>query len=452
MLRRFLFLICLIIVTFTFVHSVKAVDSDPILGDRNWTQHMGDSTDKIDILFIPWGFSDLSTLPGIIDGMFNNSGISTQRDGLFSHPPFDGYKDRFNISYINKNIDTTSFGCYQEQSDPNGIPKWNLDFNCDNSKLKTGYSVFSPDYIVVLTDMGDGYNAWGGEVQYINKNRNNLEFTFVHEFAHQLGLADEYGQGSGAIGYWCGSSASTVDMNSCYSNYLSQIEDIPNLDSVGCPKWCESYDLNLIFNSNDYKQCAPITNQTECLADGVHCNWFNAPHPFLNARCVPTNFLGDIGINCKQNMQCRYGVHYGQLAFSSTVSIMSGGAEFNQPSIDHFDNIFKCCFPYTDSNECSQYRSSMASVNTKTDYYMKIAYNKISTCAAGGNQVGPTATPQPVIKFGDVNRDGYVNIVDIGEIIDYYLQPASNDRQADLNNDGSIDIIDIGIVIDHYEL
>ncbi len=448
MWRKLFFAVCLITTTLVLPYSVKAVDSDPVLGSRSWVAHPGNSSEKIDILFIPWGFSDLSILPGIVSEMFNNTGISTQEDGLFAHPPFDQYKERFNISFVDKNIDTAAFGCYQEQPDPN-ILKWNLDFSCNNDEVKNRYSVFSPDYIVVITDMGAGYNAWGGEIQYINKNRSNLEFTFVHEFGHQLGLADEYGQGAGQIGYWCGNNSTVADMNACYSNYLSQIEDIPNLDKVGCPKWCESYDLNIITNSNEYKECAPITNQAACLADSVHCNWFDVSHPIFNVRCVPNYFFGSIGINCKNNNQCHYGVHYGQLAFSSGISIMSGGMEFNQPSIDHFNNIFKCCFPYTASNECSQFRSEMANVNPNTDYYMKLAYNKISTCASDSTVVTPTSTP--TVRLGDVNNDGHVNIVDIGEIIDYYSRSVSLDPRADLNNDGYINIIDIGIVIDNYE-
>lgn len=69
----------------------------------------------------------------------------------------------------------------------------------------------------------------------------------------------------------------------------------------------------------------------------------------------------------------------------------------------------------------------------------------------------PTQSPSPSPTssggvIGDVNQDGHVNILDIGEIIDHYGQPAVNDPRANLNGDNIINILDLGIVIDHYEL
>lgn len=55
-----------------------------------------------------------------------------------------------------------------------------------------------------------------------------------------------------------------------------------------------------------------------------------------------------------------------------------------------------------------------------------------------------------LIKHGDVNRDGIVNIVDIGLIIDNYDMTPIPDPRTDLNNDGIANIVDIGIVIDYY--
>lgn len=63
---------------------------------------------------------------------------------------------------------------------------------------------------------------------------------------------------------------------------------------------------------------------------------------------------------------------------------------------------------------------------------------------------GTSGATLTVVKVGDVNLDGAVNLLDIGEIIDHYRQPASSDPRADLNKDGSINLIDLGVVIDHY--
>lgn len=64
----------------------------------------------------------------------------------------------------------------------------------------------------------------------------------------------------------------------------------------------------------------------------------------------------------------------------------------------------------------------------------------------------PSPSPIPLVKAGDVNRDGKVNIIDIGIVIDNYgVRPPPN-PQADLNNDGVANIVDIGIIIDNYKI
>lgn len=64
----------------------------------------------------------------------------------------------------------------------------------------------------------------------------------------------------------------------------------------------------------------------------------------------------------------------------------------------------------------------------------------------------PSPSASPTFRAGDVNRDGTVNIVDIGILVDNYsLVPLPYPR-ADLNSDGIVNIIDIGIVIDNYGL
>ena len=62
-----------------------------------------------------------------------------------------------------------------------------------------------------------------------------------------------------------------------------------------------------------------------------------------------------------------------------------------------------------------------------------------------------TATPTGSNKVGDVNGDGVVNILDIGEIINNYGATGSPGWiRSDLNGDGVINILDIGIVVNNY--
>jgi hypothetical protein len=60
-----------------------------------------------------------------------------------------------------------------------------------------------------------------------------------------------------------------------------------------------------------------------------------------------------------------------------------------------------------------------------------------------------TAKPVNAVLVGDINRDGKVDIVDIGIVIDNYSRTGCN-NPADANSDCKVDIIDIGLTIDNY--
>lgn len=51
----------------------------------------------------------------------------------------------------------------------------------------------------------------------------------------------------------------------------------------------------------------------------------------------------------------------------------------------------------------------------------------------------------------DVNSDTFINIIDIGLIVDNYGSTAPTTTRADVNGDGTINIVDIGIVVNHYQ-
>lgn len=61
----------------------------------------------------------------------------------------------------------------------------------------------------------------------------------------------------------------------------------------------------------------------------------------------------------------------------------------------------------------------------------------------------PTATP--VVYFDwDVDQNTFINVLDIGIVVDNYDLVPPNNPRADVDKDGNINIIDIGIIIDHY--
>lgn len=63
----------------------------------------------------------------------------------------------------------------------------------------------------------------------------------------------------------------------------------------------------------------------------------------------------------------------------------------------------------------------------------------------------PTAAPSSFIA-SDIDRNGTVNIVDIGILINNYGKSPITNPRADVNLDGVVDIIDIGILIDNFTI
>ena len=103
--------------------------------------------EKIDILFIPQNIADISLMEPFIKKIFFNEKGAPEGRGLFNTEPFTAYKDKFNIFYAGKNLDSEYFNCYLEQQDPNGPLKWQLHQSCDNLKVQDTYKIFNPDYI-----------------------------------------------------------------------------------------------------------------------------------------------------------------------------------------------------------------------------------------------------------------------------------------------------------------
>lgn len=82
-----------------------------------------------------------------------------------------------------------------------------------------------------------------------------------------------------------------------------------------------------------------------------------------------------------------------------------------------------------------------------------------SPTASPSPSASPSASPSPsespsptALSFilGDVNRDGRINSVDIGLIVDNYRSTPPSDIRADVNEDGTVNMVDLGIVINNY--
>lgn len=238
------------------------------LGEKIEILSSGGSNENIDLLFIPQGISDISMIESKINNLFYNLEGAVEGKGLFETVPFDNYVDKFNIAYINQNINETyfdfSFTKLQEGSTPR-----RLHFYFNTQKIKEKYAEFNPDYIIILFD--SDYTSGGAEIQQLNLAAHNYVWTFVHEFGHQFGgLADEYIL-TNSPSYRCGSYAGNagkieekfaISSGNCFIDHENSLSYYPNLDVLGCPKWCEDYDKSKLIKENEI--CSVYDNENDC--------------------------------------------------------------------------------------------------------------------------------------------------------------------------------------------
>jgi hypothetical protein len=161
----------------------------------------GNPYDKIDIVFLGDGYSDITDLSKDTNDYINNV--------LFKIEPFNNSIDKFNIYRIDKKQE---LGC-----------SINNYIKCNEFNIKEAASSCPHDYIFILVNRNKikdfikpiRSSAISNMVK-INTADKNL--VLVHEFGHIFAnLADEYVD----EGYYQGFNA----------------KDYPNCDTDGCPKW-----------------------------------------------------------------------------------------------------------------------------------------------------------------------------------------------------------------------
>jgi hypothetical protein len=363
-----------------FDSTITAID----LGQLHYVVRSGDPDEKLDILFIPRRMTDMAQIEASIKNIVGITGSSAAVESFFDEAPFSSYKTEYNFAYVDKNIDEVAFNCYVQPPDPNN-PSAILGHGCNTQAVIQGYSQFRPDYIVLLFDLPSGYISSAGEIMNLEYDQSfvqsgQMRHLFKHEFAHQYGgLADEYTLGSGRDSYHCSWWLGVGE--SCFDKYAESIRPVPNIDTVGCPKWCSQYDLTNLLAEN--ASCAAFTTRDACIDSGSRwCNWLNTPHPFLGTRCVIPQSSQPVGTVCSQNVQCVYGADYGQLAFRpNSMSIMGTGVdEFNIPSQEHLGKALSCCFPRKETAECQALFDNAQLITPGTNYNLGKALTKLSQC------------------------------------------------------------------------
>lgn len=356
------------------------------LGKKVYILNNGDPRGKLDLLFIPRNVSDFSVLESNINNILFNTGITS----LFNTEPFKSHQSQFNISYVDKNINEIFFDCPRDKPDLTKPIQLRF-FVCNNNKIKEVYARFDPDYIVVISNDSEHISS-AGEILYLNESLGSslvsyrrLGRTFVHEFGHQFGgLVDEY-----AVVPFSEGPCRTSQNYECFKNYAEALKIYPNLDTIGCPKWCKSYDINKDTSLTERnKFCGAAKNSEECktLTSQYGCVWFELEHPFFNSHCI-TELAGNnnIGINCDDNTGCYFGGDYGQLAFNPGGSVMSGSTMnrgFNEPSKKHLESILKCCYSRQETDFCNNFRNKFKDipVSALVGSIFRTVYNKIISC------------------------------------------------------------------------
>jgi hypothetical protein len=351
--------------------------------------YSGQPEEKIDILFMLWNISPSQTnISKYLNDIFYNdtsinpiSNLSKNAIEFFNMVPFIGKEDRFNIIYINRTLDENYFSC--------GIGGFKT---CNKDVIFNKINQFNADYVVIIFDLNKVQNSFTTEILYLefitNSAPSSLTTTFIHEFGHLMGLNDEY-YSKNSPSYICGTASSY----GCYDNEILSIEFYPNLDVVGCPKWC-SGEYNLTKLLNQQASCTEITVKEECtylkedppgVFATIGCTWFNLPHRVIGSNCIKAEPSIDIGINCTQGTGCYLGGGYGQIAFrpgyNSIMYSTSSNQIFTYPSLNHINQTLNCCYPRVNSSECNTFRNIFTNLPASFNYFLKYNLNKIHNCS-----------------------------------------------------------------------
>lgn len=219
---------------------VSPTTTSTIPSTCNSIKFSGDSSKKLDIVFVGDKYQDLATFD-------NDTQIHTNE--LLSIEPFASNASRINVW----RVDTLSdLGCYYNCS---GIARL---ICCDNSKVTAAASQCPNDEIIVLVN-NPTYGGSGGSFAVASRL---YPAVTVHEFGHSFGgLYDEYLISTSAGG-------TPPKGPNCDSSICSSWSDLSNTSCVqGCmytnwyrPSTCSlMYGLNcLYFNSPSIRQISNL--------------------------------------------------------------------------------------------------------------------------------------------------------------------------------------------------
>ena len=176
--------------------------------DCTTVKYTGSTEDKLDIVFLPSGYTDLNEF---------TKEVQRQTDSLFETEPFNQHQDKVNVYRIDR---LDELKCEVDNF-----------ITCDDFEIKKLATFCPNDQIIVLVSRSKIRDALKpvrsssiGNVIKLN-TADNIQ-VLLHELGHSIGgLADEY-----------------VD-DKYYSSIGLNAGSFPNCDKNTCPKWVAESDL-----------------------------------------------------------------------------------------------------------------------------------------------------------------------------------------------------------------
>ncbi|MFH0970161.1 MAG: hypothetical protein V1776_01740 [Candidatus Diapherotrites archaeon] len=247
----------------------------------------GSSSDKIDVVFVGSGFSNLSQFGNVVDDMIDKDGTGT---GIMSYTPFKNYKDNFNFWKVNT---LQTFGGGVSLVNGNWVYDDTYETQArDLVKSSCGeVNEFIPQFVSLMVTprvhshakaydqirlgLGEAYVTVGQEyitdsnwpldlhflgdlnqVLFYGSSKTDVRKTLVHEFGHSFGgLSDEYDARSAV------QKANNIDLNggdslfraNCDSSIIcSKWSDFTGIDCnaiCGFTNWRRPYNQSVMFNA-----------------------------------------------------------------------------------------------------------------------------------------------------------------------------------------------------------
>jgi len=322
----------------------------------NCAPYVGSAQAPIKLVFLK--LNNASQFDAIVDDAINNQFATT--------PPFSEYFS--SLAFYTLDLgDGSNYDCLGTGTDVS-----DQGFVCDselvNQEIVRQCDATDPNGVIKIAIAESQYSAKAADIIWLPDNLFAIENTTIHEVSHNFGLADLYGggfrfDGEPVIGW-------TPEFSRRWLN----------LDSPGCPSWCDSAKTPVEYNQSISSACPTFTTRDECLAfnrpttddcsdaDGDNledcCSWSDTPSDdYFNTNCAPVWGSEDIGLSCLAGAGCYFGGAYGNNSWRPVKghddSLMYGlsAPGFDAVSGAALTEFLECCTDARDDEpSCAAFR------------------------------------------------------------------------------------------------